>query len=48
MKIIDKENLMNDFLTGSIPEDKDIKEISIDNLNTFHTGEHEHVFSVND
>ena len=48
MKIIDKENLMNDFLTGSIPEDKDIKEISIDNLNTFHTGEHEHVFSVNE
>ena len=48
MKIIDKENLMNDFLTGSIPEDKDIKEISIDNLNTFHTGEHEHLFSVNE
>ena len=48
MKIIDKENLMNDFLTGSIPEDKDIKEISIDKLNSFHTGEYEHVFSVNE
>ena len=48
MKIIDKENLMKGFLTGSMPEDKDIKEISIDKLNSFHTGEYEHVFSVNE
>ena len=48
MKIIDKENLMNDFLIGNIPQDKDIKEISIDKLNSFHTGEHKHVFSVNE
>ena len=48
MKIIDKENLMKGFLTGSMPEDKDIKEISIDKLNSFHTGEYKHVFSVNE
>ena len=48
MKIIDKENLMNDFLIGNIPQDKDIKEISIDKLNSFHTGEYKHVFSVNE
>ena len=48
MKIVDKENLMNDFLIGNIPQDKDIKEISLDKLNSFHTGEHEHVFSVNE
>ena len=48
MKIIDKENLMNDFLMGNIPQDKNIKEISIDKLNSFHTGEYEHVFSVNE
>ena len=48
MKIIDKENLMNDFLMGNIQENKEIKEISLDKLNSFHTGEHEHVFSVNE
>ena len=48
MKIIDKETLMNDFLIGNIQENKDIKEIMIDKLNSFHTGEHEHVFSVNE
>ena len=48
MKIIDKENLMNDFLMGNIQENKEIKEISIDKLNSFHTGEYKHVFSVNE
>ena len=48
MKIIDKETLMNDFLIGNIQENKDIKEINLDKLNSFHTGEHEHVFSVNE
>ena len=46
--MVDKKGLMDNFFTAGMQNNTEVKEISIDKLNSFHTGEHEHVFSVNE
>ena len=46
--MVDKKGLMDNLFTAGMQNNIEVKEISIDKLNSFHTGEHEHVFSVNE
>ena len=46
--MVDKKGLMDNLFTADMQNNTEVKEISIDKLNTFHTGEHEHLFSVNE
>lgn len=46
--MVDKKGLMDNLFTADMQNNTEVKEISIDKLNSFHTGEHEHVFSVNE
>ena len=46
--MVDKKGLMDNFFTADMQNNTEVKEISIDKLNSFHTGEYKHVFSVNE